>query len=340
MNNKPFISVCVPTYNGASYLRECLDSIVAQVFTDFEVLIVDDGSSDNTLEIAQEYASKDSRFIIYKNEKNLGLVLNWNHCVELARGEWIKFLFQDDLLTPDCLSKMVVRAKEGCVFVCCKRDFLIDADVDDKTRNFFTKECFSIDHFFPGQSFISGTEICRLAVDELGDNFIGEPTCVMIKKSAFFKYGLFHPRMVQICDLEYWLRIGIYEGIAYVDESLATFRVHEKATSHVNKVARKGRLDILILCHEFAFSAAYKPVRDFIKDNRPDFSLLDLLDWRIRNIRKAINQNKEPSHQRQQMLDFNQVLDYYPQLKQYPITIIRRVINKGCRNIKTFLRSC
>jgi glycosyltransferase involved in cell wall biosynthesis len=113
---KPLVSVCIPTYNGAKYLKECLDSVLAQTFTDFEVLIVDDKSSDETLSIAQEYATYDPRFRVIQNECNLGLVGNWNRCVELAQGEWIKFIFQDDLIEPACLERMLaVRKSESAI---------------------------------------------------------------------------------------------------------------------------------------------------------------------------------------------------------------------------------
>src|SRR5450631_1193388 len=109
----PVISVCVPTYNGSKYLGNCLDSILSQTFNDFEVLIVDDLSSDNTFDIAMAYAERDKRFKLFQNTVNLGLVGNWNQCVELAGGEWIKFVFQDDVLAPECIEKLLHKALQG-----------------------------------------------------------------------------------------------------------------------------------------------------------------------------------------------------------------------------------
>src|SRR3990170_405399 len=87
----PCVSVCIPTYNGGKYIRECIESILVQTYTDFEILIVDDKSFDETIEIAEEFARGDKRIRIVRNRQNLGLVKNWNKCVELAEGEWIKF---------------------------------------------------------------------------------------------------------------------------------------------------------------------------------------------------------------------------------------------------------
>src|ERR1700722_13168325 len=85
----PRISICIPTYNGREHLRECLDSVRAQNYQDFEVLICDDQSSDETLGFARELAQGDERFRFIQNPRRLGLVGNWNNCVAISRGEWV-----------------------------------------------------------------------------------------------------------------------------------------------------------------------------------------------------------------------------------------------------------
>ena len=80
-------SVCIPTYNGAEFIAEAIQSVLTQSFTDFELLVVDDHSSDNTLDIVRSFA--DSRLSIHQNEKRLGIPRNWNHCLALAQGEYV-----------------------------------------------------------------------------------------------------------------------------------------------------------------------------------------------------------------------------------------------------------
>ena len=92
----PVVSVCIPTYNGAAYLSQCLDSVMQQTCQSMEILVVDDGSSDDSGAIAQRYEGVDRRVRVIANKEHLGLVENWNRCVDLANGEWIKFVFQDD----------------------------------------------------------------------------------------------------------------------------------------------------------------------------------------------------------------------------------------------------
>src|SRR5579863_4981502 len=100
---KPVISICIPTYNGEKYLSECLYHVLNQTYSNFEVIICDDCSTDNTTEIINSYQQKDNRIKIFRNERNLGLCGNWNRCVEHSSGKWIKFIFQDDWMNDNCL---------------------------------------------------------------------------------------------------------------------------------------------------------------------------------------------------------------------------------------------
>ena len=96
--NQPLVSVCIPAYNGMAYLKDCLDSLLAQSFRDFELLIVDDASTDGTPEFVRQYLRREPRLRFYRNRANLGLVPNWSRCVRLARGEWLKFVFENSFL--------------------------------------------------------------------------------------------------------------------------------------------------------------------------------------------------------------------------------------------------
>jgi len=107
------------TYNGEKYIREQLDSILAQTENDFEVVICDDASIDLTLSILKEYEKKDSRFRIYENEKNLGYRENFNKAVSLCKGDFIAFSDQDDIWLPNHLKTL--RENIGENLVCAGR---------------------------------------------------------------------------------------------------------------------------------------------------------------------------------------------------------------------------
>ena len=91
------ISIALATYNGSKFIREQLDSILTQSMDDFEIIICDDCSTDNTMEILQEYCSKDERIHIYKNSANVGFKNNFEHILSLCNGEYIAFCDQDDV---------------------------------------------------------------------------------------------------------------------------------------------------------------------------------------------------------------------------------------------------
>jgi glycosyltransferase involved in cell wall biosynthesis len=103
----PYLSIIVPVYNVEAYLRRCIDSILAQSFTGYECILIDDGSTDNCPAICDEYAVKDSRIIVIR-QKNGGRSVARNAGLDIARGEWISFVDGDDYLEPgavECLSK-------------------------------------------------------------------------------------------------------------------------------------------------------------------------------------------------------------------------------------------
>src|SRR6516164_1342208 len=115
----PRVSVCIPTYNGAAYLTETLTSAVSQTLDDFEVVVVDDLSTDDSFDIAQRFARSDSRVRVFRNTERAGSgAANAKRYLELARGEWIKPLNQDDVMAPTCLARMVAAGTRGPLVIC------------------------------------------------------------------------------------------------------------------------------------------------------------------------------------------------------------------------------
>ena len=103
----PLVSICIPTCNGFQFIGEALLSAVNQSYPNLEIIVSDDHSRDDTLKIINEFESKTAiPFHIY-NHKPDGIGSNWNYCAQKANGEYIKFLFQDDTLEPDCIEKMM-----------------------------------------------------------------------------------------------------------------------------------------------------------------------------------------------------------------------------------------
>lgn len=114
------VSILIPVYNRELLLEECIESALNQTYDNFEVVIVDNASTDRTWEVCQAWAERDERIRIFRNDKNLGPVRNWQRCLDEATGEFCKFLFSDDKLLPDCIQTMVKTAKAtDCSVVIC-----------------------------------------------------------------------------------------------------------------------------------------------------------------------------------------------------------------------------
>lgn len=115
----PLVSVVICTYNGERFLREQLDSLLAQTYPLLEFIVSDDHSADLTVAILEEYAKKDSRFRIFINEKNLGPNKNFERAIELANGKFIAICDQDDYWAPEKISSMMSARRPGTNFMFC-----------------------------------------------------------------------------------------------------------------------------------------------------------------------------------------------------------------------------
>ena len=240
------VSICIPTYNGTAFLDECLNSARAQTHRDLEILVVDDCSADDTVTVAQRHAQQDPRITVSRNLRNLGLVGNWNRCIELARGEWVKFFFQDDLLHPRCVELLLAEGiNQGRPLVACDREFLFDDSIADDLRGTYLCNRQRINEFLAPGRGASAAQYARHIARLLQPNHVGEPTVTLIHRRAFADFGLFCADLAQLCDVEFWARVAGQAGIAYVPETLATFRVHAGGTSAANRASKVFRADTL-----------------------------------------------------------------------------------------------
>lgn len=232
----PLVSVCIPTYNGEKWLRECIDSALGQTHADIEVLVVDDCSSDDTVEVARSF--KDARVRVVVNERNRGLVGNWNESVRLARGRFVKFLFQDDILYPTCVKKMLDLFREhpsvGLVF--SPRDIIVAPDIDPEYGRSWVENAGELHTRYsvrPGLN--DGRELFAQHVrQQFYTCCVGEPTTVLVRREVFERVGLFNPLVRQTCDAEMWLRIMYFYDVGFVEEKLCAFRLHASSATADN----------------------------------------------------------------------------------------------------------
>jgi glycosyltransferase involved in cell wall biosynthesis len=124
---KPRLSIGLPVYNGENYLAQALDSILAQTYQDFELIISDNGSTDRTREICEAYEARDARLCYYRSEQNRGATWNFNRVFELSSGEFFKWAAHDDLLAAEFLEQCIaVLDQDPSVVLCYPKAQIVD----------------------------------------------------------------------------------------------------------------------------------------------------------------------------------------------------------------------
>jgi glycosyltransferase involved in cell wall biosynthesis len=232
------VSICIPTYNGARWLGEAISSALAQTYERVEILIVDDASVDRTLDIVRSF--QDSRIRLEVNLRNLGIVGNRNRCVTLARGAFVKFLFQDDILYPTCVEKLarILENHERAGMVFAPRNILLENPDDPVSVAFRDHYEKLYQSYAPLSEVNSGIVLFKrwMATGFL-ENWIGEPSSVLLRKSSMEKIGLFNVKLSICSDFEMWIRMMYHYDVGFVNEPLSSFRFHSSAGQ---KMARRN----------------------------------------------------------------------------------------------------
>ena len=243
----PRVSVGIPVYNGEKFIGTAIESVLTQTWADFELYVIDDASTDGTLDRVRRF--NDPRLRIIINETNVGHEGNWNRVVREARGEFIKLLPCDDVLHPDCLRKQVEifdnPANSSVVLTCCSRNII------DTNGRILIKRSFR-----NRRGRIQGLRAVRESVRS-GTNLIGEPGAVLMKSDILPRAGLFSAANFYVIDLDLWARILLYGDLFVLPESLCSFRVAPGSASirvastqsrdfvaFIGRLARSGRYDL------------------------------------------------------------------------------------------------
>jgi glycosyltransferase involved in cell wall biosynthesis len=247
--------------------------------------------------VADRFVARDERVRVVRNPRNLGLADNWNRCVELARGPWIKFLFQDDYLAPTCLAVMLAHAGPATPFVVTARHLDFAPDTTPNIRNDYEThlERDLIRHRADWSTIVTAEQFAECLIDRPVMNLIGEPTVTLIHRSLFDRFGSFNVDMRILVDWEYFARIGVNTGLAFIKEPLATFRVHGGSTTQ--RESRRSKftieLDSLVMLHQLAYHGDFEPARVIAGRRRPPVNLAHALASSVRDARRKIRAGRE-----------------------------------------------
>jgi glycosyltransferase involved in cell wall biosynthesis len=219
MSKSPKISVVMPVYNAFNYVEESIKSILNQTYTDFELIILNDKSTDNSLDILKKMAASDQRIILVDKEKNSGPAVVRNQGVEMSKGNYIAFMDADDISLPNRFEKQIqLLDNHPEIEVCGSWFTLFGESIEDQ----------QIEHYENHDD---------LKVHFLNECYIGNPT-VMCRKEVF-KSGQFDGTYFPMDDYELWARLIAKHHFYNIQESLLRYRWHETNISSTKKVNLK-----------------------------------------------------------------------------------------------------
>lgn len=204
----PTVTIVLPTYNGEKYIRHSINSILEQSYEDWELIVVDDCSIDNTLEIILEYEKIDRRISVIHNNVNMNLPASLNIGFRYAKGRYLTWTSDDNIYMPKALTVMIERLEAtNCAMVCADMDII---DEDGKIQQGLVSK-------------YKDEELCRR-------NTVG--ACFMYRREVLDNVGYYDTELFYVEDYDYWLRIKKrYGKIERIDQILYKFRYHEKSLS-------------------------------------------------------------------------------------------------------------
>jgi len=189
------------------------------------------------------------------------MVANWNSTIRAASGKYIKFLFQDDVLHPNCLEEMVKVAEsdERIGFVFSPRELLVEPSIEDDENTRWLLQHQNLSAAFgnletnqPGWFLLRSSELLQHPL-----NKIGEPTTVLVRTDLFDKVGFFNEKMRQLVDMEMWVRLMATSHVGYIPRALSSVRVHAHQATHLHKTQEMVRFELECLQDTLRTSAIY-----------------------------------------------------------------------------------
>jgi glycosyltransferase involved in cell wall biosynthesis len=241
----PTVSVVIPTYNSARYLEDAVDSVLAQSFKSLEVIVIDDGSNDDTGAVMGRYGAS----VRYISQHNQGVAAARNHGIEHSRGRYVAFLDADDIWLPHKIQRQLQALEERPECRLCYSEFAVaSSDLAP----------LDVERLTP-----SG-----LALEDLlmRGNVIGSPSTVLSERSLLIEVGCFDIGLSQCADWDLWVRIAANTEILFLEECLVTYRKHSESMS--NNIPLLERDSLRVLEKGFAMSGVPASLRSQIRKAR------------------------------------------------------------------------
>jgi len=266
VDHHPRVSVIIPAYNPGSLIVQAIESVLAQTFQDFEIIVVDDSSDDGTAERLREYQDK----VRYVRQDRSGSAIARNRGILLSRGRYLAFLDADDLWMPNKLEEQLplIEGSPNCVLV--YSDFNKTGDPDDDVRSGLQAR----------EYWVKDSEFESL----LRQNFI-HTSSVLVRKEALADAGIFDPKFKNAQDWDLWVRLAETGNFGFVDQILTHYRVHRNQSVATLSYARNMIYSDHVLLARWSKDAdALRLIR--LKTGQ-DYYKLGRREWRCGNFRHA-----------------------------------------------------
>ncbi|MGB0109709.1 MAG: glycosyltransferase family 2 protein [Terriglobales bacterium] len=219
IESQPLVSIVTPVYNGEKYLDECIRSVLSQTYQNWEYIVVNNCSTDKSLEIACKYAQQDSRMRVVSNRQFVGVIENHNTAFRLISEEsrYCKVVSADDYLLPDCVQRLVDAAESNL-----RVAIVASYAINDKGVHWIGLS--------PERVLFEGPEVCRLYLRGAIDPF-GAPTALLYRSAVVRLRGAFYPGVLPNADFEACLICLKSADFAFVHQILSYERIHTEALS-------------------------------------------------------------------------------------------------------------
>jgi len=226
-NTHPLVTVLVPTFNRASFLKETIDSVLIQSLSDFELLVIDNHSTDNTYDVVHSYRDPRIRYVC--NDSNLGIIGNHNRGLREALGDYIYLLSDDDVMCDESNLKLKVDVLEKYSNVSMVFSSFKTIDSKGEVVGGNWAETSLIWPKVVASPLMAGHEAFDLLYNNW--NYICMPT-VLVRRSTLVKYNIqFSNQLRYLLDWAFWLHLSLVSDLYYLSDVLVSYRVHDTNTT-------------------------------------------------------------------------------------------------------------
>jgi glycosyltransferase involved in cell wall biosynthesis len=307
----PKVSILIPTYNRPELFEQALQSAINQSYPNVEIIVCDDSTNDETEELIKELLPDRPQIRYHRNAKNLGQFENDLKLMNLASGEYINFLMDDDLLHPEKVSKMMKYLIQDPEITIATSHRQIINEKGQKLR-----DIYSTLPLYSSDTIIDGIELGERILQEVS-NKIGEPTTVLFKKCALKEeFGVFCGRKFGCnVDLASWLNLLTEGKLVYLSETLSSFRLHAQQQ-------QQSEIYTLLGCSDFAYQLLHAPSKGFFEGkDAAYYRALENCQEYINMIIHKMNENENVK----ELPEYLELLEYYEQLVLRKEEVIKKL---------------